>query len=176
VYVSQALSEVKRLHLPGCVTSNEMSKLQELDAIQCTAYSFNEQIVVPCKGTCGSNLSKFAIPMFSLVSTFMLLNLSAAIMIESMRMASRFAGHRALLTKKLTKKRLKAIWAMWEGNAKARGHASDDRPEIGHALITIQRAVDLPEIYFTRNVQTYVTIALHSGMYCLLEFVRRVSK
>ena len=153
-----------RLWLPGCVTSTEMQQLQELGVIACMSYSFNTQVEVPCQGTCGTNLSKFAIPIFSLVSTFMLLNLSAAIMIESLRMASRFAGHRALLSKKFTKKRLKAIWEVWDANARARGRPDDNRPEIGHVLLTIQRAVDLPKIYFSRDVQTYVTCALHSGL------------
>ena len=151
-----------RMHLAGCVREDEMRQLQQLGAIDCSAYSFGVEIKVPCQGTCGTNLSKFAIPAFSLISTFLLLNLSAAIMIESLKMAHRFSGHRALLTKNMTKKRLNVIWALWQQHAQARGKYSEERPEIGKVLLTIQRAVDLPDLYYTRHVQAYCAIVLHS--------------
>ena len=151
-----------RMHLAGCVREDEMRQLQQLGAIDCSAYSFGVEIKVPCQGTCGTNLSKFAIPAFSLISTFLLLNLSAAIMIESLKMAHRFSGHRALLTKNMTKKRLNVIWALWQQHAQARGKYSEERPEIGKVLLTIQRAVDLPDLYYSRQVQVYCSVALHS--------------
>jgi hypothetical protein len=66
-----------RLHLPGCIRGSEIRELQKLGEINCSAYSFGARIEVPCQGTCGTNLAKFIIPLFSIISTFLLLNLSA---------------------------------------------------------------------------------------------------
>ena len=87
----EGLQEAKR-YLPGCVRGDEIRSLQRLGVLKCTAPSFNKEIEVPCEGTCGTNLTKFVIPAFSLISTFLLLNLSAAIMIESLKTAYRFSG------------------------------------------------------------------------------------
>jgi hypothetical protein len=136
---------------------------QRLGGLSCRAYSFNEPVEVTCQGTCGSNVAKFVIPIFSLLATFLLLNLSAAIMIDSLRSAARFSGNRALLSKNLTKKRFKVMWLLWSEHAKLRGKLVEDRPEIGKVMVTIQRAVELPEIFLTRHVQTYCSVVLHSS-------------
>jgi hypothetical protein len=151
-----------RLRLPGCVKGSEMQELQRLGGLSCRAYSFNEPVVVPCQGTCGTNVAKFVVPIFSLMGTFLLLNLSAAIMIDSLKTAYRFSGNRALLAKNLTKKRFAATWQLWAEHAQARGKLVDDRPEIGKVVVTVQRAVELPHIWLTRHVQAYCSVVLHS--------------
>jgi hypothetical protein len=155
VQVREASLLEARRHLPGCVRSDEMQALQSLGAINCSAYSFDVEIRIPCQGTCGSNLAKFVIPAFSLIATFLLFNLSAAIMIDALKTAYRFSGNRALLTEKLTKKRLQVIWALWLDNAKIHGKFTEERPEIGKVLVTVQRAVDLPDLYLTRPLQVW---------------------
>jgi len=114
-------------------------------------------------GTCGTNLSKFVIPVFALLSTFLLLNLSAAIMIEALKTAHRFSGNRALLTKHMTKKRLSVIWDLWQKNAQNRGTDIRERPQLGKLLITVHRANDLPDLYYTRPVQVYCSLVLHAA-------------
>ena len=140
-----------------------MQQLQQLGAINCMAWSFSTKIDVLCKSTCGTNLAKFIIPFFAMLSSFLLFNLSAAIMIESLKNANRFAGNRALLTKTLTKKRMSVIWEVWQENAKKRGQKHDLPAELGKVLLTVRRAVELPTIYYTRHVQVYCTMALHSA-------------
>jgi hypothetical protein len=140
-----------------------MQQLQQLGAINCMAWSFSTKIDVLCKSTCGTNLAKFIIPFFAMLSSFLLFNLSAAIMIESLKNANRFAGNRALLTKTLTKKRMSAIWEVWQEHAKKRGQKHDLPAELGKVLLTVRRAVELPTIYYTRHVQVYCTMALHSA-------------
>jgi len=140
-----------------------MQQLEQLGAINCMAWSFSTKINVLCKSTCGTNLAKFIIPVFAMLSTFLLFNLSAAIMIESLKNANRFAGNRALLTKTLTKKRMSAIWEVWQEHAKKRGPKHNLPAELGKVLLTVRRAVELPTIYYTRHVQVYCTMALHSA-------------
>ena len=60
-----------------------------------------------------------------------------------------------ILTEKLTKKRLQVIWALWLDNAKIHGKFTEERPEIGKVLVTVQRAVDLPDLYLTRPLQVW---------------------
>jgi hypothetical protein len=84
-------------------------------------------------------------------------------MIESLKTAQRFSGNRALLSKNLTKKRLDIIWNLWQDKAKLRGQNVEVRPERGKVLITIRRAVNLPELHYTRDVQVYCSIVLHSA-------------
>jgi len=139
-----------------------MRKLQQLGAINCVAWSFNVKINVLCESTCGTNLSKFIIPCFAMLSTFLLFNLSAAIMIEALKNANRFSGNRALLSKNLSKKRMNSIWALWQENARKRGQAYQLPREQGRVLLTVRRAVELPKIYYTRNVQVYCSLVLHS--------------
>lgn len=151
-----------RLHLPGCVKGSEMKELQRLGGLSCLSYSFGESIEVPCQGTCGTNVAKFVVPIFSLIATFLLLNLSAAIMLDSLRNAQRFSGNRALLTKTLSKKRFRSTWQLWAAHAQARGKLVDDRPEIGKVVVTVQRAVELPHVWVTRHVRAYCSVVLHS--------------
>jgi hypothetical protein len=107
--VVSSLQEL-RTHLPGCIRVSEsvcvcvaafvrissplsvsaytpvcecFSVLQELGLINCSTASFEGQVQVPCLGTCGTNLAKLTIPAFSLLASFLLFNMSAALMIEA---------------------------------------------------------------------------------------------
>jgi len=104
-----------RAHVPGCLTSQELDRLQEAGVLDCRL--MEEESATSCRSTCGNFwLSQVYFMSFAMITSFVLLNVLVSVFIIELR-RSHDRSKPKMITRTLDMEKFHRICKRWRWNA-----------------------------------------------------------